>query len=138
MKGSVIYRQLAESNQEKKGREVKADAFLLKTCHISGGESRRGGRGRRGKCSSHNGQTISNNSWLLLRHFSSGSGSERAGRWCGQPFSNVDPEERAQAAYYINSFCPCLEMDQMPVITCQLSLHRDLKYQHPMPQNNKI
>lgn len=98
-----IYRRPENSDREKrgegKGREKGRKGlmhFLLRTCHISG--TRDGGRswggrrdrGRRDGRSSHDSKTFFNNPWPLLRHFSSGSGSERAGGWRGQPLSDVD------------------------------------------------
>lgn len=80
-----------------KGEE--ADALLLRTWHISGARrgsgSRRDRRGRDGR-SSHDSKTFSNISWPLLRHFSSDSGSERAGWWRGQPLSDVDSQPQSE------------------------------------------
>lgn len=58
-----------------------------------GGRRDRGRRdGRSSSSSPHDSKTFSNHPWPLLRHFSSGSGSERAGGWRGQPLSDVDSD----------------------------------------------
>lgn len=91
------------ADQEKKrggrGGEGEADAFLLRTCHISGwrrGSRGRQDRGRRDGHSSHDSKTFSNNSWPLLRHFSSVWGSERAGGRRGQPLSDVHSQAQSE------------------------------------------
>lgn len=105
-----IYRQPENSDQEKRGgrkgeRKGRKGLmhFLLRTCHISGtregGGQEGGGRrdrgrrdGRSSSSSSHDSKTFSNHPRPLLRHFSSGSGSEGAGGWRGQPLSDVDSD----------------------------------------------
>lgn len=94
--GRGIYSQRT-ADQEKKGGEGeeeggKADACLLTTCHISG----------------TGGGTEAEETAILLTtaklspttcgHFSgtSVSGSERAGRWRGQPLSNVDSQPQSE------------------------------------------
>lgn len=62
-----------EGEDERERGEEKADAFLLRTCHISG-RRRRGSGGRRDRerrdsRSSHDSKTFSDDSWPLLRHF---------------------------------------------------------------------
>lgn len=88
---------------ERKGRKGLMH-FLLRTCHISGtregggegggGRRDRGRRDGRSSSSSHDSKTFSNHPRPLLRHFSSGSGSEGAGGWRGQPLSDVDSDRK--------------------------------------------
>lgn len=105
-----IYRlseQLAKKKKGGKQREMggkKADAFHLRTCHISGTRRESGGRQDRGGGVGVGGggvlllnsKTFPNNSWPRLRHFSSFSGSEGAGWWCGQPLPNVDSQAQSK------------------------------------------
>lgn len=84
-------------------REERADAFSPENMSYlrdeGGGRTRGGGRrdrgrrdGRSSSSSSHDSKTFSNHPRPLLRHFSSGSGSEGAGGWRGQPLSDVDSD----------------------------------------------
>lgn len=94
------------ADQEKKGRRRRIERGKGRCIspenmsYLRGGEGKQEGgrrdRGRRDGRSSHNSKTFSNNSWPLLRHFSSVSGSERAGRWRGQPLSNVDSQPQSE------------------------------------------
>lgn len=71
-------------------REERADAFSpenMSYLRDEGGGRRRGGGGGR-----RDSKTFSNHPRPLLRHFSSGSGSEGAGGWRGQPLSDVDSD----------------------------------------------
>lgn len=52
----------------------------------------------------------------LPRHFSSASGSERAGGWRGQPLSDVDSVER-QGAGYAQPHCRSRDFDWETNIT---------------------
>lgn len=104
-----IYRQPENSDQEKRGegngREKGGKGWCIFSWeHVisqgrgrgeekkGGGRRDRGRRDRRSSSSSHDSKTFSNHPRPLLRHFSSGSGSEGAGGWRGQPLSDVDSD----------------------------------------------